>query len=109
MFLLDKVVMDYSEKKLEKSFSGNYFDFEDEYEKLGADLVSNLKHLESSFRLRNKLAINEVSTRIYFALPFLTCCSLNYKISVEQGLEIHNTKYVSLNDRCCEYSVEEKA
>lgn len=108
MFLLDNVVMDYSEKKLEKSFSGNYFDFEDEYEKLGKGLVSNLKHLENSFSLNNKQAINELSTRIYLALPFLTCCSLNYKISVEGGLEIHNTKYVSLKDRCCEYSVEEK-
>ena len=108
MFLLDNVVMDYSEKKLEKSFSGNYFDFEDKYEKLGEELVLNLKHLENSFSLNNKQAINEFSTRIYFALPFLTCCSLNYKISVEQGLEIHNTKYVSLKDRCCEYSAEEK-
>ncbi|MFP4568220.1 MAG: phosphoribosyltransferase [Candidatus Woesearchaeota archaeon] len=100
MSLIEQVVMDYFEKKEEIQFSKKYIDFEREVKHLNEQLIKLLEN--------KKLNEYARATKIYFALPYLICTALNYKITVEHGLVMHNTRYVNLNDKCCEYSLDEK-
>lgn len=105
---LDNVVMNYLEKKEEEGFEKNYIDFEKSFSSLGLALIDDLQGLAFYKKKQNFDKVMEFSTRIYFKTPFLITSALNYKITVENDLEMHSSKYVDLNSRCCKYSKKEK-
>lgn len=105
---LDNVVMNYLEKEEERGFEKNYIDFEKKFSVLGLELIDDLQELAFHKKEQNPQKIRELTTRIYFKTPFLVTSSLNYKITVENDLRMHPSKYVDFNKKCKNYSEKQK-